>query len=269
LRAALVEAEQEHGLAVAEGDRVERLVDARALPTRRLDEARAGTAASQARLDAARERWSRFEALSRADEGVAGQATWTVRAPFDGVVSDIRFAPGASVEEDEPLIRVVDPDRVHVVGAVPESNATELAHVEAGEILLDDDLPIALSRPLSVGRVVDPSTRTVDVRFAFDNRSARLQIGRSLELRLFVGGEVSGTSVPASAVVDDGGRPVIFVQTGGEEFERRPVRLGGRAGGWVHVVEGVQPGERVVHRGAYLVRLAAMSTQIPAHGHVH
>jgi hypothetical protein len=47
------------------------------------------------------------------------------------------------------------------------------------------------------------------------------------------------------------------------------VRLGHAADGWVHVVEGVETGERVVHRGAYLIRLAAMSTQIPAHGHVH
>jgi cobalt-zinc-cadmium efflux system membrane fusion protein len=70
-------------------------------------------------------------------------------------------------------------------------------------------------------------------------------------------------------VVDDGGSPVVFVQIDGESFERRPVRLGSSEGGYVHVLEGVVPGERVVSRGAYLVRLAAMSSQIPAHGHVH
>jgi multidrug efflux pump subunit AcrA (membrane-fusion protein) len=107
------------------------------------------------------------------------------------------------------------------------------------------------------------------VRFAFDNRPPRLKIGQSVRLRLLLGDEESGPAIPESAVVDDGGRPVIFVQLGGESFERRPVRLGNREGGYVHVLEGVEPGERVVHLGAYLVRLAAMSTQIPAHGHVH
>ena len=62
---------------------------------------------------------------------------------------------------------------------------------------------------------------------------------------------------------------MVFVQMGGESFERRPVRLGSREGGYVHALEGVEPGERVVSRGAYLIRLAAMSTQIPAHGHAH
>ena len=76
-------------------------------------------------------------------------------------------------------------------------------------------------------------------------------------------------AVPEDAVIDDGGRPVVFVQAAGESFARRPVRLGARAAGYVQVLEGVRPAERVVTRGAYLIRLAALSPQIPAHGHVH
>jgi cobalt-zinc-cadmium efflux system membrane fusion protein len=75
--------------------------------------------------------------------------------------------------------------------------------------------------------------------------------------------------VPPSAVVDDAGRPIVFVQREGETFERRPVTLGARAGDLVQVVEGVSVGERVVTKGAYLVRLASLSTQAPSHGHVH
>ena len=269
LRAALVEAEQQHGLAIRERGRVERLVDARALPARRLDEARADLAASEARLAAERERWSRVEAMSEPGNGASGVGAITLRAPFDGVIAEVRFAPGASVEENEPLVRLVDPDQVHVVGAVPETRAAGPGSIRGGELLLDGDLSITLARPLSVGRVVEPLSRTTEVRFGLDNGEARLQIGQGVGLRLFVGEEKPGTAIPEAAIVDDAGRPVVFVQTGGESFERRPVKLGNRAQGWVHVVEGVEPGERVVHRGAYLVRLAAMSTQIPAHGHVH
>jgi len=269
LRAALVEAEQHNELAKQERDRAARLVEARALPARRLNEAEAAVTVSKARLDAAQERWTRFESLSQSSASAPGEDHFAVRAPFDGVVADVRFAPGESVEEDEFLLRLVDPDRVHIVGAVPESQASKVGSVGAGEMLRDGTPPIALGRPLAVGKVVDTAARTVDVRFAFDNRELRLQVGRSVRLRLFLGDEQAHPAVPESAVVDDGGRPVVFVQTGGESFERRPVRLGSRADGYVHVLEGVEPGERVVSRGAYLVRLAAMSTKIPAHGHVH
>jgi RND family efflux transporter MFP subunit len=269
LRAALVDAEQAYLLAVQERDRAERLVEARALPRRRLDEAKARVVATEARLEAARESRSRFEAVSQSDGESGGFSTFALRAPFDGVVSEVRLTAGVSVDANEPLLRIVDPDRVHVVGAVPETLAPAPEELVAGELVLDGKPPLALGPPMALGPVIDPVSRTVEIRFALDNRGSRLRLGRALTLRMLVGEGLERTAVPESAVVDDGGRPVVFVQTGGESFERRPVRLGGKAGGHVHVVDGVEPGERVVDRGAYLVRLAAMSTQIPAHGHVH
>ena len=61
---------------------------------------------------------------------------------------------------------------------------------------------------------------------------------------------------------------MVFVQTAGETFARRPVTTGARDGSYV-AVDGVTAGERVVVRGAPLVRLSSMSSQVPAHGHVH
>jgi hypothetical protein len=37
----------------------------------------------------------------------------------------------------------------------------------------------------------------------------------------------------------------------------------------VQVLEGVSPGDRVVTKGAYLIRLSTMSSAVPAHGHIH
>lgn len=266
LRAALVEAEQAHLLAVQDRDRAKRLFEARAVPERRLDEATAAAVASEARLDAARERFDRFEALT--GKG-ASSAVFTLRAPFDGVVSEVRYTAGESVEANEPLLRVVDPEHVDVVGAVPEASAANLGGVASAELELGRGPTLSLGEPLAVNPVIDPVARTAEVRFALDNRDLRLRIGQAVRLRLLVGEETSGVAIPESAIVDDGGRPVVFVQTGGESFERRPVQLGSAAAGYVHVLAGVEPGERVVHRGAYLVRLSAMSTQVPAHGHVH
>ena len=76
-------------------------------------------------------------------------------------------------------------------------------------------------------------------------------------------------AVPAAAIVDDAGRPIVFVQREGETFERRAVTVTARSGDLVQVTAGLKPGERVVTKGAYLVRLASLSTTVPAHGHVH
>ncbi len=88
-------------------------------------------------------------------------------------------------------------------------------------------------------------------------------------LRLLLTAATRTAVVPEAAVIDDAGRPVVFVQKGGETFVRRPVKLGVRNSGMAQVLEGVSPGDRVVTKGAYLIRLSTMSSAVPAHGHVH
>ena len=83
------------------------------------------------------------------------------------------------------------------------------------------------------------------------------------------GERASGVVVPASAVLDEDGRPIMYVQVDGEAFEKRMVRLGGQEGNRVLILDGIKAGERVVTGSAYQVRLASLSTAVPAHGHEH
>ncbi|MGE5155707.1 MAG: hypothetical protein ACM3ST_17060 [Bdellovibrio bacteriovorus] len=59
------------------------------------------------------------------------------------------------------------------------------------------------------------------------------------------------------------------MQTDGERFERRVVRTGLRGGELVDIAEGLEPGHRVVTRGAYLVHLAAGAPAEAGHGYAH
>jgi multidrug efflux pump subunit AcrA (membrane-fusion protein) len=156
------------------------------------------------------------------------------------------------------------------MGFVPEADNHRLRLLREGELEFPgDDRHIPLSRVISVGRIVDPESRTVSVIFEMANPGGRLAVGQSVFIRLFMGSQPSGLAVPESAIVDDAGRPVVFVQTAGESFLRRLVRLGTRDSGYVGILEGVIRGDRVVTAGAYQIRLAALSPQVPAHGHVH
>ena len=59
------------------------------------------------------------------------------------------------------------------------------------------------------------------------------------------------------------------MQAGGERFERRELTIGARDGERVLVLNGIAAGERVVTGAAYQVRLASLSSAVPAHGHEH
>jgi len=94
-------------------------------------------------------------------------------------------------------------------------------------------------------------------------------VNQTVFLRLLLTSAGRTPVVPETAIIDDAGRPLVFVQKGGETFLRRPVNLGVRNGGMVQVLNGVSAGDRVVTKGAYLIRLATMSSAVPAHGHIH
>ena len=259
-------------LALAEKDRqrVERLVNAGAIPGRRLHETTAAEANARARLEASRALLAQHE-LTRSAEGEStGQVEFILRAPITGVIADSWAVAGSGVEEGQRLFRIIALDPVHVIAFVPEADNDRLRRLTEGELELPgENRPLPLSRVVSVGRIVDPESRTVSVIFEMANPGARLAVGQSVFIRLFTGGQSLGLAVPESAIVDDAGRPVVFVQTAGESFLRRPVRIGIRDSGYVGILEGVIRGERVVTAGAYQIRLAALSPQVPAHGHVH
>jgi multidrug efflux pump subunit AcrA (membrane-fusion protein) len=66
------------------------------------------------------------------------------------------------------------------------------------------------------------------------------------------------------------GNYFIFVQLTPESFEKRLVTLGATDGYRTEVLSGVEPGERVVTKGASMVRLAQNGAALDPHaGHVH
>ena len=159
---------------------------------------------------------------------------------------------------------------MHVAGALPEAALARIDELAGAELNVPGfDAPLKLDRLVAVGRVLDPASRTVPITYELRNPDRRIAIGQAVALRLFISAATAAVTVPESAIVDDAGQPVVFVQTGGESFERRAVVLGNREGGYVQVAGDVAPGERVVIRGAPFIRLAALSPQVPAHGHVH
>jgi Cu(I)/Ag(I) efflux system membrane fusion protein len=104
--------------------------------------------------------------------------------------------------------------------------------------------------------VVDPSSRTLRVRFELRNA----QGPGGLKLRPGMYGHValdllrtSGLMVPAEAVVDTGELQYLFVVKEGGRFEPRRVRLGERGDDAYEVIEGVAEGEVVVTTANFLI----------------
>ena len=159
---------------------------------------------------------------------------------------------------------------MHIVGALPEAALARVDDLAGAELEVPGfGAPVALDRLVAVGRVLDRDARTVPIIYELRDPDRRLAIGQAVSLRVFASTATEAITVPNSAIVDDAGQPVVFVQVSGESFERRAVELGNRESGLVQITGDIAPGERIVVRGAPYIRLAALSPQVPAHGHTH
>ena len=268
LQRARAEAQTALALATRDRERAERLTTAGAAPARRLDEARSAEEQAKARLTAAEASLAQYNA-ARTGGATDAEGLFIVRAPVSGVIAQRDAATGANVTAGSVLFRVVDAAQVHIVGQVPEAQAARARLAQAAEIEIAgqaDRLPAG--RLVSVGKVLDPRSRTLPITFAFENRTIGLPVGQAAFLHLLLEATQARPVVAATAIVDDAGRPIVFVQREGETFERRPVTLGLRSGDVVQITEGLKPGERVVTKGAYL-GASPRCQRRSGHGHVH
>jgi RND family efflux transporter MFP subunit len=269
LQRARTEAQTALALATRDRERAERLTSAGAAPAKRLDEARSAEDQAKARLTAAEASLSQYDA-ARAGGAADADGLFVIRAPLSGVIAQRDAATGANVTAGMTLFRVVDASQVHVVGQIPEADVLRARMARGADIEIPGQAErLPAGRLVSAGKVLNTQSRTLPITFAFDNRTLGLPVGQAVFVHLLMDSTAPRPVVPAAAIVDDAGRPIVFVQRQGETFERRAVTLGPRSGDLVQITDGVKPGERVVTKGAYLVRLASLSTSVPAHGHVH
>jgi RND family efflux transporter MFP subunit len=261
-------------LAQRERERAEGLFAQQAVAERRVIEARSAEALAVEEHAAATRRLAQFHGTQRASGGESSGRV-ELRAPVSGVIAAVAAAPGAFVAEGQELFHLVDLDRLWLEVLVPEADVGRIGS-PAGASFAVDGFPRAFEVAIgkggalvAYGGVVDPQSRTVPLVFEVPNPGRALRAGMYARVRVFTGQTRQALAIPASAVVDDGKQEVAYVLSSGEAFERRPLKLGVRDGDLVEVVEGLMPGERVVSRGAWQVRLAAAGGALPAHGHVH
>jgi len=105
---------------------------------------------------------------------------------------------------------------------------------------------------LSVNPVLDPSTRTNQVRAEVSNTEDKLKPEMFVNAKIYADiGE--RLAVPESAVLDTGLRKVAYLLEEGDVLESREVTLGQKAGGYYEVLDGLKEGDVVVTSGNFLV----------------
>lgn len=241
--------------------RTEKLVEIGAASRQEMERVQAEHAAQTAAVQSARSQLELFGVPDSAIDGLGSgghlNATISVPAPIDGVVTERTANVGLNVDPATPLFTVVDLSTVWIIADVYE---TDFARVRVGT---DATVATVAYPGLSLrGRIsyidpqVNPETRTAKVRVEVPNPRAELRLGMYADV-LVTGAPGSPVPVvPRSAVQNVGDRTMVYLANPKKpgEFIEREVRLGETSGEHVQVTSGVQAGDIVVTEGSFFVR---------------
>jgi multidrug efflux pump subunit AcrA (membrane-fusion protein) len=172
-------------------------------------------------------------------------ADTTVRAPLAGLVARRHVSPGEYVKENAALFTLVIADPLKYAGTIPERYAPEVRPGQAVHLGVEAFPGRTFQGQVTrVAPAVDIQTRTLSLEARVPNGDGRLKPGFFAKGIVLTRKEERVPFVPADAVTYFVGITKVFVITDGK-VEERQVRTGMRESGWVEILEGVKPGERV------------------------
>lgn len=172
----------------------------------------------------------------------------------DGVVTMLGARKGMYVTPNMEILTIADLDLIWVLVDVYEHQIDWLAEGLVAEIRV----------PAYPGRVwegkveyiypeLDPKSRTLKVRLAFDNPDKLLKANMFADVVIYGGPKREVLTVPAEALIETGRRTSVVTALGGGRFQPVDVVTGMASNGLVEILSGIKPGDQVVVSGQFLI----------------
>lgn len=209
--------------------------------------------AAKAALDVAQAEALRAATVAQSAHLASDGRSVAVVSPIAGKITAQSVTLGAFVAPQAELFRVAGTGAVQVEAAVTAADTSRIVAGSEATILLANGSPLS-ARVQAVTPTVTGSARVATVVVVPAQPTDRLVVGEGVQVRLRTAvADAAALSVPEDAVQNLDGRDVLFVRTL-EGFRPMPVLVGTRSGGSAQILSGVQAGEQVATRNAFLVK---------------
>ena len=170
-------------------------------------------------------------------------ADLSVRAPVSGKLSGFNIEIGQSITRGGRLGQIDDPDGYKLNVRIDEYY---LGRVDLQQLATAEhngrDLNLQISKIYP--QVIEGQ---FEVDMQFNDESVGLRRGQTLQVRLTLGDNTDAILIPNGAFYQEtGGNWVFVVAPDGSEAIKRSVKLGRRNTNFIEVLDGLEPGEKVI-----------------------
>lgn len=196
-----------------------------------------------------------------------------ISSPMNGFVKNILVSEGQFVSAGTPLAVISKNEKLILQANVSQKYFNRLSSITSANFKTTDSEKVFSIQELngkiiSYGKSASSNAPFIPVTFEMDNTGSIIP-GSVAEVYLKSFPIPDAMIIPVSSLIEEQGNFFVYVQTEGESFQKREVKLGAADGINVQVLSGVEEGERVVTKGAYQIKLSTASGTLPAHGHEH
>ena len=174
-----------------------------------------------------------------------------IRAPFAGIISDIKVSPQENISAGRELFTLVDISQIKVQARVLE---TEIGKMKVGyeATLRFSAYPgkTFKGHVEAVSPIINPEDRTCAVHIAVENQQEEIKPGMHAEVEIAADIYKDRLLVPQEAVLVRGGRKLVFaVEEGLAKW--RYIEVGLENKDYAEVLDGVKEGEMVIVEGHF------------------
>ncbi|MDR0721684.1 MAG: efflux RND transporter periplasmic adaptor subunit [Treponema sp.] len=208
------------------------------------------------------QRVSRNQAIAEVDPSRPGMnyLPGVARAPIAGTIVALPAQVGMTISQSLPLARIAGGNALELRVYVAERFISKIALRQPCEITLDA-YPGELFRGsvVEISPVVDPASRTMEVKINVENRNAQLKSGMFAKVKIVTERKDRIVKLPAGALVQRFGKTYVFTaETDPRDPAFRVARQkvvvpGILVDGVAEIQEGLAPDEEVIIRGQTLL----------------
>ena len=234
IKASYDAAQSQYKMAQLNLDKQQKVFDEKGISELQLKNLEYGCDAAKANADLMQARWERTQ----------------IRSPFNGIVENTIPNEGEFAPPGVPLARVVNTSTIKIQAEIPEMYSATIS-IGTSAIVTFDALPgDTLKGKLSfVGSTVSSANRTLMVEIVLPNPYKKLKPEMVAKVKLLRETKLNALLISSNIIqLVDRDRTIVYVENGGRAEERR-LRLGGRQGNMVEVLEGLNAGDHLIVSG--------------------
>ncbi len=190
-----------------------------------------------------------------------------VTAPISGTVTRIPARVGATITQASPIAQIGRTEELEIAVKVAERFISRVSTGLSAIIRFDAYPEERFEATVTeISPVVDPSTRTLEIKLRLNSRDTRIKAGMFGEVKIITEQKAEIVKIPAPCMIRRFGETFVFVVEGDRAF-RRIVNPGIEIDNKLEIASGLEPDELVVYQGQSLleddVRVRVVDTVTP------